>query len=212
MASIVNADATGEIEGVDGTLNERLCTPIGGTVSVQFLNTTVEQFIDICELSGKKYEMLPGDNPITGPLGCIQIEASGRDPVTGKRYDFGNPCAVPRGCDATSDWGGNLPSYYVHQHKIRFNGTEYSFFIGADDFWCTHKLFDIDTKKFAFDAIGRSTGETLIMDIAVPEKILGGNFTLLVDGNVTSFETAKREGYTIVSTTLPPYGQYKGVT
>ncbi len=168
---------------LNGTITKNGCDAIGGTIfttPVDFLN---QVFMDVCNFEGK---FLGISDPVT------DCNASGDnkwiDPDTGKSYPLPTNCDAPVFCD-NPDY--SLLFYHSTPTRVRVENRNFTVTTGYERPLCHTVQFDQQNEQLKLK-VNSANGDPANVDIVIPRELLGGNFTVLVNGGEIKTITIQR--------------------
>jgi hypothetical protein len=158
-----------------GTIQQRMCDIIDGTRVTESVDSNHSQFIEVCRLDdGRNFRII---RAFYG--GCIEAEGAWRDPITNRTYTFPDPCSPPTTCAHTPQFAE--AAVLTVNHK----GSSHNITALSTGLNCEFDM-DIPQNKITMALSGRSNS-TSFVEVAIPYQFLLGNYTVLVNGNISRF-------------------------
>jgi hypothetical protein len=158
-----------------GTIQQRMCDTIEGTVATESIDSNHSQFIEVCRLDdGRNFRVIQA---FYG--GCAEVIGVWRDPETNKTYTFPDPCSPPTTCAHTPRF--TEAAVLTVNHK----GSSHNITALSTGLNCEFAMV-IPQKKITMTLSGRSNS-TSFVEVAIPYQFLLGNYTVLVNGNISRF-------------------------
>ena len=193
----------GEVPHVDGFIGKNTCKQLGGKFLIGKIDALPEPVVALCEFHNFYFKLQEDEGLI-----CGDDEGEWEDPKTGEILEVAS-CSPPLSCNAPGSSGiyANNSEYADEVNNtvpISADGKEFEIKIRTNSsVGCSNLTFDQEEKKISINSKGEGHGVTAV---TIPNNLLGGKFSVYVNGNNTGFLINKTADYSIIKieTDYPP--------